>query len=86
MKVGNNLFAIQYLGEKNTGLDSEYSEHPKWLDMVIIEYKDKTCIKMKDKEQQLNINDWFLYEEDIVHRKINILEVISNEEFHNRYL
>lgn len=85
MKIGDNLFAIQYYGECNTGLDAEYSERPKWLDMVITECKDKTCIKTRDGERQLHTNDWFIYEEDLQYKKINIIDVISDEQFKQLY-
>lgn len=85
MNIGNNLFAIQYYGESNTGLDGEYSERPKWLDMVIVEDKDETRIKLKDKQVVLRPNDWFIYEEDIQYKKINIIEVISDEQFKQKY-
>lgn len=77
--------AIQYYGERIAGFDGEYSEIPKWLGMVIKEYKDKTTIKLFDNQEvELNNNDWFIFDDS--RGKVEILEVVSNEGFKNRFI
>lgn len=79
------LNAIQYYGERIAGFDGEYSEIPKWLGMVIKEYKDKTTIKLFDNQEvELNNNDWFIFDDS--RGKVEILEVVSNEGFKNRFI
>lgn len=53
--------------------------------MVIKEYKDKTTIKLFDNQEvELNNNDWFIFDDS--RGKVEILEVVSNEGFKNRFI